>query len=282
MFRPVLAIAGLLVLAAPFAAPARTVYECLRDNRLSLATTPEPGSRCKAKQAYARRGRHANFWGSLGPVRGPMYQRQINGRMEYSTRKMPGWSEVWSVVSLPTPRDSPAHYGLGELGTPRLDVFVAQFQAAARTSGVEEAWLRAIAHAESGFDPRALSPKGAQGVMQLMPAIARAYGVANPFSSAESIDGGARHLRDLMQRYKGNLTLVAAAYNAGVGAVARYGGVPPYAETEDYVDKVQALYARYRTSLAHASTPSGLSPPAYYGCAALVRGYALDCFLTDP
>ena len=85
--------------------------------------------------------------------------------------------------------------------------------------------------------------------MQLMPALARAYGVSDPYQSAQSIDSAARHIKDLMRRYKGDLNLVAAAYNAGTGAVERYGGVPPYAETEDYVDKVQALYERYRTAL---------------------------------
>ena len=85
--------------------------------------------------------------------------------------------------------------------------------------------------------------------MQLMPALARQYGVADPYSSAQSIDAAARHIRMLMRRYKGDLVLVAAAYNAGEGAVQRYGGVPPYAETEDYVEKVQALYERYRSAL---------------------------------
>ena len=85
--------------------------------------------------------------------------------------------------------------------------------------------------------------------MQLMPAVSRQYGVRNPMSSAESIDAGARHLKGLMRRYKGDLALVAAAYNAGIGAVAQFGGVPPYRETLAYVAKVQALHARYRTAL---------------------------------
>jgi soluble lytic murein transglycosylase-like protein len=78
--------------------------------------------------------------------------------------------------------------------------------------------------------------------------------VHDPYQSAQSIDGAARHIRDLMRRYKGDLVLVAAAYNAGTGAVDRYGGVPPYAETEDYVEKVQALYERYRTALKKPAT----------------------------
>lgn len=255
MRRPsALVLAGLLVLAAPLAAPARTVYECLRDGSLSLATAPEPGARCKAKAVYANR-KQPNYWGSLGPIRGPMYQRRVGGRIVYSTRAMPGWTEVRSVVALGVPADLPAHVGLGRIGAPRLDAYAAQFRSAARRSGVEDAWLRAIAHAESGFDPRARSPRGAQGLMQLMPQVARVYGVADPYSPTQSIDGAARHLRMLKRRYGGDLALVAAAYNAGTGAVARYHGVPPYAETQAYVDKVQALYARYRSAL-HAR-PAG-------------------------
>jgi hypothetical protein len=253
------AIALGVVLAAllPGAAGARTLYTCLRDDRLSFATAPEPGSRCTARRVTAGKSKHPDFWGSLGPVRGNVYQRRINGRLVYSTRPMPGWTEMRSVVSLKPPPDAYVHLGLGHMGPPRLDVFAAQFKAAARRTGVEDAWLRAIAHAESGFDPAALSPKGAQGVMQLMPAVSRAYGVADPFSSTQSIDGGARHIRTLMRRYKGNLALVAAAYNAGVGSVERFGGVPPYSETQAYVEKVQTLYARYRAAMDRPTTRAG-------------------------
>ena len=96
------------------------------------------------------------------------------------------------------------------------------------------------------------------GLMQLMPDTAREYGVSNPLSPGDSIDGGARHMKRLMQRYRGNLVLVAAAYNAGIGVVSRYGGVPPYRETQAYIDKVEALYSRYRTAL-------GLKPLALDG-----------------
>ena len=250
---------GLLCLLPLGGAQARTVYECLRDHRLSLSTAPEPGSRCKPKRVNDRKAKVKNFWGDQGPVRGNIYARQINGVMVYSTRNIPGWKEVAEPYRLHAPRDSWAHVGLGELGAPRLDVFTAQFIAAARKTGVEEAWLRAIAHAESDFNPRALSPKGAQGVMQLMPALSRAYGVTDPYSSAQSIDCAARHIRELMRLYNGDLALVAAAYNAGTGAVSRYKGVPPYAETEDYVEKVQALYARYRSAMKKtASVPRSI------------------------
>ncbi len=98
-------------------------------------------------------------------------------------------------------------------------------------------------------DAKAVSPKGAQGVMQLMPEVSKQYGVRDPFASGQSIRGGAQHLKSLVRRYKGDLTLAAAAYNAGAGAVARFGGVPPYKETLSYVDKVNALHERYRNAM---------------------------------
>ena len=88
--------------------------------------------------------------------------------------------------------------------------------------------------------------------MQLMPATAQEYGVADARSPDASIDAGARHIRMLSRRYRGDLMLVAAAYNAGMGVVERYGGVPPYRETRAYIDKVQALYLRYRKALGRA------------------------------
>jgi hypothetical protein len=239
------------MLATASGAQARTVYRCVRSGTVSLATAPEPGSHCVARQIDDDAAKLPDLWGATlgGLHHGVLYQREQDGQTVYSTRELPGSVKLFAFT-VPTPKDSPAHFGLGSLGPPRLDVYAAQFQASSQASGVEDAWLRAIAHAESGFDAKAVSPKGAQGVMQLMPATARFYGVSDPFSAAQSISAGARRLKDLMRLYKGNRTLVAAAYNAGVGAVARYGGVPPYAETQAYVEKVDALYARYRAAMA--------------------------------
>ena len=248
LFTLALVSASAMAVAAPDLF-ARTVYQCMRDDRMSLATAPEPGSRCTPRRVDDRMAKVPNLWGNLGPMRGQVYEGQVGGRTAYSTRPIAGWKEVQSVLALQPPPGSGAHVGLGQVGAPRVDVFAAQFRRAAKQTGVEDAWLRAIAHAESGFDASAVSSKGAQGVMQLMPEVSREYRVANPFSSADSIDGGARHIRMLMRRYRGDLELVAAAYNAGMGAVDRFGGVPPYRETQVYVVKVQALYARYRAAL---------------------------------
>jgi len=113
---------------------------------------------------------------------------------------------------------------------------------AARRHGLDPALVRAVVAVESGFQPQAVSPRGAQGLMQLMPATARELGVADPFDPAANLDGGSRYLRSLVARYDGDLGKALAAYNAGMGAVARHGGVPPYAETRRYVQNVLGRY----------------------------------------
>jgi hypothetical protein len=221
----------------------------VRDGTVSLSTAPEPGSQCVANHIDDDAAKVPNLWGNLGVVKGTLYERQQDGKTVYGTRKLPGSVPVLAFT-VQTPPGSPAHVGLGHLGPPQLNRFSAEFRAAARRTGVEDAMLRAFAHAESGFDAKAISSKGAQGVMQLMPEVAREYAVDDPFSPAQSIDGGARHLKQLIRRYKGDLDLVAAAYNAGIGTVTQYKGIPPYRETIEYVEKVQALYDRYKTALA--------------------------------
>jgi soluble lytic murein transglycosylase len=107
---------------------------------------------------------------------------------------------------------------------------------------VDVGLVEAVVTAESAGNPRAVSRKGAQGLMQLMPQRSAQLGVRDPFDPRQNIEGGVRHLRDLLERYGGNLTLALAAYNAGVDAVRTYSGVPPYAETQEYVRRVRALY----------------------------------------
>lgn len=246
--RIIIFVVLLVLMASAASTQARTVYRCLRDGSVSLATAPEPGSRCVEKHIEDDAVKLPNLWGSLGVVNGTLYEREQDGALVYGTRKLPGSTPVLSFTVV-TPPGEPAHVGLGDAGRPLLDRYATQFRTAARKHDVEDAWLRAIAHAESGFDARAVSPKGAQGVMQLMPETARSYGVTDAYSPVQSIDAGARHLHALLRRYGGDFTLAAAAYNAGVGAVARFGGVPPYRETRNYIAKVQALHASYRSAL---------------------------------
>ena len=114
---------------------------------------------------------------------------------------------------------------------------------------MDEAFLRAIIHAESAFNPRALSLKGAQGLMQLMPGTASDMGVLDAFDTDQNIRGGARYLSLLLHDFNGSERLAAAAYNAGPGAVQHYSGVPPYAETQVYVERVETLRKRYGAAI---------------------------------
>ncbi len=232
---------------APTPPPTRTVYRCTRDGTVSLATAPEPGSRCKGITYDANAAKLPDLWGVPGAQRGVLWQREQDGKTVYSTRELPGSVRVLAF-SVPAPPGSPAHTGLGNLGPPRWDIYRQPFRDAARLTGVDEAWLRAIAHVESGFAADAVSPKGAVGVMQLMPDTAADYDVTDRTDANQSIQAGARHLRQLIRRYPGDLRKVAAAYNAGAGAVDQYRGVPPYAETLTYVEKAMLLHARYRDS----------------------------------
>jgi len=127
-----------------------------------------------------------------------------------------------------------------------LQAYADAIDAAARAHDLDPSLVRAVIHAESGFNAGARSRKGAVGLMQLMPATAREVGVADARVPAQNIRGGTRYLASLLAQYRGDVTLAAAAYNAGPAAVAKYAGIPPYAETQVYVQRVKILHRRYR------------------------------------
>jgi soluble lytic murein transglycosylase-like protein len=125
--------------------------------------------------------------------------------------------------------------------------FDSQVREAAARHGVDPLLVHAVIRAESNYDPGAVSPKGAAGLMQLMPQTAKRYGVADRFDAAQSLDGGVRYLRDLLALFGGDLALALAAYNAGEQAVIRHGlRVPPYAESRRYVSRVSSHFERLR------------------------------------
>ncbi|HKW93155.1 MAG TPA: lytic transglycosylase domain-containing protein [Methylomirabilota bacterium] len=140
-------------------------------------------------------------------------------------RGLPGATTGTSVGWLRLPERSRGRYDI-------------DIKETARQFGVSPALVEAVVKAESGFDPKAVSPKGAGGLMQLMPGTASTLGVLDRFDPRENIRGGVRHLRYLLDRYQGRVALAVAAYNAGEGAVEAYRGIPPFAETRQYVDRV--------------------------------------------
>ena len=180
----------------------------------------------------------------------PVYvYREPDGVVRFTTKQPPvgveakvfrarqaGYSRVWTAGG-----------GKGVLFADRYRGIV---ETAAQRYQISPHLVRAVIHAESAFNPNAVSPKGALGLMQLMPANVRRFGVGNPFSPQQNILAGTKLLAMLQNKYRGRPDLALAAYNAGEQAVARHGGVPPYPETKQYVQRVMKLWRRYEQELS--------------------------------
>jgi len=161
---------------------------------------------------------------------------QSSGTAQPERSSAPAQPERSSAPAQPERSSAPAQ-GAGQAAP-----YDEEIRAAAAKYGVEPALVRAVIQQESGFNPKATSPAGAQGLMQLMPATARGLGVTDAYDPVQSIDAGTRYLAGQLDRFGGDVRLALAAYNAGPGAVQRYGGIPPYAETQRYVENVLAHY----------------------------------------
>jgi hypothetical protein len=139
------------------------------------------------------------------------------------------------------------NFGFGKLSRSPAE-FDSIISSCASEFGVDKSLVKAVIQAESGYNPNAVSSKGAAGLMQLMPGTAQDLKVADSFNPTDNIRGGVRYLRFLLDTFKGNVTLALAAYNAGLARVAKYGGVPPYDETRNYVSKVLSYQKNYASN----------------------------------
>lgn len=235
------------IVSAPVAiAPAATTSAAEASSAVAVANTVAQNSAgSKGTPKFLRMGSSTTY-----------SYVDANGVRNYSNYRPKGVAVVTvSRVEYPI-FSQPSCYACGltpwvNFGSVRLNTqaYAAEIKAAANAYGVEEALVRAIIHAESAYRPNVQSNKGAQGLMQLIPATAKRFGVSNSFDPAQNINGGVQYLSWLMRRYQKDTTLAAAAYNAGEGAVDRYGGVPPYKETQLYVARVGQLAERYRKAL---------------------------------
>lgn len=184
-------------------------------------------------------------------VRGAVYRvDRTNGITEYTNvRPRDGrFALLFSYISTCVACDVNSKINFSQTAL-NLVAFREEIARASLDFGVDASLLRAIMHAESAFNPMALSNKGAQGLMQLMPGTASDLGVVDAFNAAENIRGGAQYLAQMLRNFDGDERLATAAYNAGPGAVQKYSGVPPYAETQVYVERVATLRDRYRKAL---------------------------------
>jgi len=163
-----------------------------------------------------------------------------DGVISFSTKKQ-GGGRLYSK-GRPNPARMP-----GDDSPERFSRYDLHIREAATLYQIPAELVRAVIRVESDFDPRAVSPKNARGLMQMIPATAERMMVTDAFDPRENIFGGTRYLRVLANLFNGDIELTVAAYNAGEGAVMRHGGIPPYAETQDYVVRVLSLYRQYRS-----------------------------------
>ena len=173
-------------------------------------------------------------------------------RSSFASQLADATSTVSQTAPTATAATATAAPGVSEL--PADVPYGAEITAAAKKYGIDPALLAGLVKQESGFNPSAGSPAGARGLTQLMPATAAGLGVTDVLDPVQSLEGGAKYLRAQLDAFGGDVTRALAAYNAGPGAVKRYGGVPPYAETQNYVRAVQANAAAYR-----AASPSPIT-----------------------
>jgi soluble lytic murein transglycosylase-like protein len=200
--------------------------------RVYVNPEPKPDSSAQ-KQTVATQSKHVAKKQSTAPIQAAT-QAPTQSPTQVKTNSAPAIATP--VVSAPPAISA-------STTRPNLDTMVEQ---TARRHDVDVNLVKAMIRTESNNNPRAVSNKGALGLMQLMPFTARDLGVTNVFDPVQNVDGGVRYLKSLLTQFGGDLPLSLAAYNAGPGAVTRHGGIPPYRETQDYVKKIGTLYGSLR------------------------------------
>ena len=273
---PIKMVFIVLLLVAP-SASAGTIYRCVgSDDVPHFAEAKIPGTVCKAVSQYKSSGPatapttpvadqaaateadsdatpSVKVSGTDGTrvSRGAIYKKQVDGVSVYTNMGGKGAGSLHTRYVVIEKCYACGLTNAVNFGTIKLNTqaYVDEIRSASQRFGVDEAIVRAIIHAESAYRPNALSRAGAQGLMQLIPSTAKRFGVDDPFNPGQNIQGGVQYLAWLLKRYSNDLTLAAAAYNAGEGAVDRYNGVPPYKETRNYVIRVGQLTERYRKAL---------------------------------
>jgi len=275
-------LAAALLLGAGFVAPdalAGALYKCAGPNgQVAYTNRPKSFADCKVVSTYADKPApargvdtpHTEYRSETGeqtarlsapPVAtaaadahaqvsyGAVYKvAKTNGITEY-TNIRPGRGNTYRVlftyIASCYACDVHSKINFGAIAL-NMNAYNDTIAAAAQEYGVDPALLRAVIHAESSFNPNAVSMAGAQGLMQLMPDTANELGVDNPFDSTQNIRGGAHYLAELLKQFNNDERLATAAYNAGPHNVQKYNGVPPFDETRVYVERVATLHQRYR------------------------------------
>lgn len=246
---------GLALLAAPLFANAQITCHA-RDGTVSHGNQAVAGARCTQQHGKAGQGVKAKAAApsprgtASGAERIRVYTFVHNGVRQYVSRRPVGITARVDVLDVYYIKGcylcmAPKDFNVAAL---RLDTrsYRREIESASTRYGVDQALVRAVIHAESAFQPNAVSIAGAQGLMQLMPDTAERFNVSDPFDARQNIRGGVRYLAWLLKRFNGNQRLALASYNAGEMTVDKYNGIPPYSETQTYVARVQSLTERYR------------------------------------
>lgn len=235
---------------------------CTKVSDYQDAPTPKAGASAKHTEYVSEPAATAQADATAGPVvekdgeknleihRGAVYKvTRANGVTEYTNMRPTRGAYQLLFTYMSTCYACNVHSTINWMSTAlNTNAYRDEVAAAAKEFGVDPSLLRAVIHAESAFNPNAISDKGAEGLMQLIPETASDMGVVNPFDVSQNIRGGAHYLAGLLKQFNGDERLATAAYNAGPQNVLKYNGVPPFDETRVYVDRVATLRQRYHSA----------------------------------